>query len=69
MKKENDNTSSREAKNQADNTAQKFFVNNAGIKLVSVIIAVIVWAVIINIDDPYKTGLLMLKLKQLMKVH
>ena len=55
MKKENDNTSSREAKNQADNTAQKFFVNNAGIKLVSVIIAVIVWAVIINIDDPYKT--------------
>ncbi|MCI9079057.1 MAG: hypothetical protein HFH68_09060 [Lachnospiraceae bacterium] len=56
MKKENDNTSSREAKNQTDdNTVHKFFVNNAGMKLISVIIAVVVWAVIINIDDPYKT--------------
>lgn len=49
MKKENDNTSSGEA------MVHKFFVNNAGMKLVSVIIAIIVWAVIINIDDPYKT--------------
>ena len=55
MKKENDNTSSREAKNQTDSTIRKFFVNNAGMKLISVIIAIIVWAVIINIDDPYKT--------------
>ncbi len=55
MKKENDNTSSRETKNQADNRLRKFFLNNAGIKIASVIIAVIVWAVIINIDDPYKT--------------
>ena len=55
MKKENDNTSSRETKNHADSTMHKFFVNNAGMKLISVIIAVIVWAVIINIDDPYKT--------------
>ena len=49
MKKENDNTSSREAKNQTDSTIRKFFVNNAGMKLISVIIAIIVWAVIINI--------------------
>jgi len=55
VKKENDNTSSREAKNQADKKIHKFFVNNAGMKLVSVIIAIIVCAVIINIDDPYKT--------------
>ena len=55
MKKENDNTSSREAQNQTDSTIRKFFVNNAGMKLISVIIAIIVWAVIINIDDPYKT--------------
>ena len=55
MKKENDNSSSRETKNQADNRLRKFFLNNAGIKIASVIIAVIVWAVIINIDDPYKT--------------
>lgn len=32
----------------------RFFFNNAGIKICSAIIAVIVWAVIINIDDPYK---------------
>ena len=44
MKKENDNTSSREAKNQTDSTIRKFFVNNAGMKLISVIIAIIVWA-------------------------
>ena len=30
-------------------------LNNIGIKLVSVLIALVVWMIIINIDDPYKT--------------
>ena len=30
-------------------------LNNIGIKLVSVLIALVVWMTIINIDDPYKT--------------
>ncbi|MFG6394364.1 MAG: hypothetical protein K1W24_09360 [Lachnospiraceae bacterium] len=55
MKKENENTSSRETKTQADSSIHKFFLNNAAIKITSVVIAIIVWAVIINIDDPYKT--------------
>ena len=31
------------------------FINNIGIKLCSFILAIVVWAIIINIDDPYKT--------------
>ena len=30
-------------------------LNNIGIKLISVLIALIIWMTIINIDDPYKT--------------
>ncbi len=31
------------------------FVNNKGIKICSILLAIIVWVVIINIDDPYKS--------------
>lgn len=55
MKKENENTSLRETKTHSESKIQGFFLNNAAIKITSVVIAVIVWAVIINIDDPYKT--------------
>lgn len=41
-------------KNKNNNLFHKFFFNNAGIKICSAVIAVIAWAVIINIDDPYK---------------
>lgn len=33
----------------------RFFFHNTGIKICSMLLALIVWAVIINIDDPYKT--------------
>ena len=34
---------------------KNIFINNIGIKLCSFILAIVVWAIIINIDDPYKT--------------
>ncbi|HBA97677.1 MAG TPA: hypothetical protein DCZ23_06180 [Lachnospiraceae bacterium] len=54
MKNGNKNTSVKNVKNQGNGRIHRFFFNNAGIKICSVVIAVIVWAVIINIDDPYK---------------
>lgn len=55
MKKNNDNMSARDVENQGSSGFHKFLFHNTGIKICSLIIAIIVWAVIINIDDPYKT--------------
>ena len=34
---------------------KEVLLNNIGIKLASILVALIVWMIIINIDDPYKT--------------
>ena len=35
--------------------SKKIFLNNLSIKLISIVGAVLIWLLIINIDDPYKT--------------
>ena len=34
---------------------KSIYLKNLGIKIVSVLLAMIIWMIIINIDDPYKT--------------
>ncbi len=53
MKNKSNGSFGKNAKNQS--RIHRLFFNNAGIKICSTIIAVIAWAIIINIDDPYKT--------------
>lgn len=55
MRNDNDNTSVNDRKIRKSDRIHKFFFHNTGIKICSIILAIIVWAVIINIDDPYKT--------------
>jgi len=55
LKNSNNNTPARDNRKHEGSRINKFFFNNPGMKICSAVIAVIVWAVIINIDDPYKT--------------
>ena len=34
---------------------KRIYLNNIGIKIGSVFFALLIWMIIINIDDPYKT--------------
>lgn len=45
------------------------YLNNIGIKIGSVFFALLIWMIIINIDDPYKTRTFSVNVETIMRVH
>lgn len=52
--RENQNNMENKPSGPVKDWFRKYVLNNLGIKIISIIVAVIVWMLIINIEDPYK---------------
>ncbi len=52
--RENPNTTDNKSSGPVKDLLRKYVLNNLGIKILSVLVAIIVWMLIINIEDPYK---------------